>query len=498
MNARLVIISLLCVLTFLRWGWNTPREISPDEAYLALCGFTPDVAYFDGPPGVAIAVATGIRIAGTNGLGASLLWPMFAFAATLALYQLVAPVSGQRAALASAVLLNLLPAFNQSALSPSCVMPLTMFGLAFMACTWRAIETESTIWWVAAGLGAAGGLLFSFYAWFFLPALGAVFLVSHRWRRLLMSAGFWMATLPSLLVCALFLSWNAQHGWVHFIGGTWQTALTLDWSQLPISIVKASISLSPFVFLALQTGLLLSLREIRHAPKAKFLAVPSVLALLIATYQILRGESALAPGMLAAAFSTALLAWLPANFGNIPTRHALNIVFASAAVWTASALALQTTSPPLVSAKVGKAIQTIQTEQQTDQPLFLIAENAPLASALALHLTDLSAVHPGHPPVYVVESPYADSQYALWARYDQFVDAPAPSSDTVPDPFTEQKGVNPFIGSSALYITTQSPDDLPQAVTAAFGSYRHLADIKTPSGKILRLFLCTDYETLPL
>ena len=498
MNPRLLILALLCILTIFRWSLNVGRELSPQEAYLALCGFSPSAAYFDGPPGTAIGVTAGIRIAGADGLGASLLWPLFAFGATLALYQFLAPLSGKRIALASSVLLNLFPAFNQAAVTPNCVMPLTMFGLTFMACAWRAVDSKRIAWWLAAGLSAAGGLLFTYLAWFFVPAVGVVLLASHRWRHQLASSGFWMAAFPPILIFTLLVWWNSQHGWVHFIGGTWQTAFTFAWSRLPIGIVNASIALSPLVFLTLQTGLLLALREMRHAPRAKFLAVPATLALLIAIYQILRGEPAAAPGMLAAALSIPLIAWIPANFGNIPSRHALNIVFASAAVWTATGLAFHTASQPLVTPDVGRAIEKLQTEEQFDAPLFLIAENAPIASALALQITDTSAVPAGHPPVYVVESPYADSQYALWPRYDQFVDTPASSADSALDPFTEQKGFNPFIGRSALYITTQTPDDLPQAVTAAFVSHRHLADITTPVGIILRVYLCSDYETMPL
>jgi hypothetical protein len=104
----------------------------------------------------------------------------------------------------------------------------------------------------------------------------------------------------------------------------------------------------------------------------------------------------------------------------------------------------------------------------------------------------------GHPPVYVVESPYADSQFALWPRYDQFVEAPKPTAEEAQDPFTEQDGTNPFLWRSALYITPQKPDNLPQAITAAFASHRLLAEITTPSGEILRVYLCSEYETLPL
>ena len=66
------------------------------------------------------------------------------------------------------------------------------------------------------------------------------------------------------------------------------------------------------------------------------------------------------------------------------------------------------------------------------------------------------------------------------------------------DPFTEQDGTNPLLWSSALYITPQKPDNLPQAITAAFARHRLLAEITTPAGEILQVYLCSEYETLPL
>ncbi|MGA1539344.1 MAG: hypothetical protein ACO39C_02875, partial [Chthoniobacterales bacterium] len=137
MNPRFLLLALLALLTVLRWLWLAPQELSPSAAYLALCGYTPSIAYFDGPGATAICTALGTRWAGAGALGAALLWPVFAVLATFALYHLVAPLSGARAATGSAVLLNLLPSFNEATVSPTCALPLTMFALGFAACAWR-------------------------------------------------------------------------------------------------------------------------------------------------------------------------------------------------------------------------------------------------------------------------------------------------------------------------------------------------------------------------
>lgn len=494
MNARWVFLLLLGALTLVRWMWGAPRELSPQEAYLALCGFTPAAAYFDGPPGTPVAVAAGLQIAGGGGFGANFLWPLFAAAATLFLYALTAPVAGPPIALAAAVLLNLLPVFNDAALAPTCAMPVAMFSLGFMAAAWRALERASLIWWLAAGLCAAGGLLFAYEALILVPALVVVLLASHRWRPHLIEPGIWAAAIPPLLVLGMLVAWNAGHGWVHFIGATWQSATTLDLRLVPPSLSAAVLGVSPVVFAALAVAWFFALRTIRVAPKAKFLALPATLAFLVAAYSAMQGHAALTPGLLAAALSIPLLLWLPRM------AYLLPFVFMSASLWTGLAIARQPITQPMVTAEVALRIEDLRrgASPNSAKPLFVIARDAPLASALALYLPDVSFSLPGHPPVYIVESPYADSQYALWPRYDQFVDAPAAAEDAAPDPFTEQDGANPFVWRSALYITTQTPDQLPQAITAAFAGHRLLAEITTPSGQILRVYLCSEYETLPL
>jgi hypothetical protein len=494
MNTRFLFPALLALVTILRWLWLAPQDLTPTGAYLALCGYSPSVAYFDGPGGAAVCTALGTRWAGAGALGAALLWPVFALLATVALYHLVAPLAGPRSATAAAVLLNLLPAFNTAAVNPTCALPLTLCALAFAGCAWRALDAESLAWWLAAGLCAAAGLLFDYLAWFFLPALLVVMLSSHRWRARLRGPGFWLAALTPLAVFTWLLAWNAGHSWVHFISGTWQTATTLRLSALPSALSAASAGASPLVLVVLAAAVLFGLREARTSRQAKFLALPAVLAALIALYLVLRDEPASAAGLVAAALALPLLARLPVP----PLLFAA--VWLSAAAWAAVTLASQRPAAPSITPAVVREIESLRAAQTdgSSAPVFLIARDAALASALALHLPDTSFVAPGHPPVYVVESPHADSQYALWPRYDQFVEAPKPAEDEAPDPFTEQDGANPFIGRSAIYISAQTPDQLPQAVTAAFAAHRLLAEITAPSGEILRIYLCQNYETLPL
>lgn len=496
MKTRFLLFFFLAVLTLLRWAWHASQELSPTEAYLATCGTVLSWATFEGPAGTALAVATGMQLVGPSSLGATIFWPLFAVGATLALYYLILPLAGEKAALTGAVLLNLLPNFNEAALTPNSAMPLAMFSLGFMACAWRGLDRLSSLWWVAGGFCAAGGLAFNYLACFLLPAMTAVLISSPRWRRQLLKPGIWLALIPSLALGGLLLAWNANHGWVHFIGGTFQTAITFDWAHLPYGIWDSTMAVSPLVLPLLGAAIFFALRQIGSSPKIKFLIIPSLSFLLITTYLLLRGESSPAAALLTTALLVPALAWIPLS----SQPHLLSLVMLSAAVWSGAELALQPKLIPLVTPAVAAEISNLRQKQtiNADAPVFLIAENARLASAIGLHLKETSFVPVGHPPVYVVESPFAQSQYALWPRYDQIVEAPENDPEALPDPYTEEMGINPFILRSALYLTTERTEQLPQAITAAFAGHRLLAKIAAPSGESLFIYLCSEYETLPL
>jgi 4-amino-4-deoxy-L-arabinose transferase-like glycosyltransferase len=498
--------ALLLALTALRWAWLAGRDLSPAEAYMALCGYSPAVAYFDGPGGAPVAVAAGINLAGASGLGAALLWPLFAVAATVALFALVRPLAGNTAALTCAVLLNLLPAFNRAALTADCSLPLAACALGFAAFSRHALNKNSLLHWLGAGLCAAAGLFFDYLALLLPVALLVVLLASHRWRQNLRRLPFWISMVPILAVLFFLLRWNAQHGWVHFIGGTWQTATALRLSYFPGALLDAIFAATPLVLLALVGGWFGVISRIKDTPTAKFVAIPATLAVLFAFYTSLLGDRGTAPALLALTLTLPMVVWLPEIWWSKTLRPLtrfcsaktfLIAAAAGAALWTSLVIARSPRPPAAINQEAVREMETLRRSLSGETPLFLIARDAPLASAVALHMSDLSFVAPGHPPVYVVESPYANSQYALWPRYDQFTEKTTDPGAAL-DPFTEQDGANLFVGRSALYITPQKTDELPQSMTAAFASHRQVAEITLPNGRLLRVYLFSDYQTLPL
>jgi len=501
MNLPLALLSFLTALTALRWSWNLGLALSPESAYLAICGTIPSLAYFDGPGGTPVGVALGVSLFGGNALGAAFLWPVYAMLATLALYGLVLSMAGPRPATSVAVLLNLLPIFNRAALDPSSALPLAASALGALACAWRGLSEDSLRWWFAAGCLMACGLFFSYAAWLLPSGILIAMAASHRWRRRLTQPGFWMTWAPPLIVMWALLQWNVDHGWVHFIGNTMVSSLNIHWTRFPGAMATAAVSISPLTMVALTLALWFGLRETATSPKIKFLFFPALVALAAWLYSDLRGLTAQTPGLLATVLILPLLVWIPSRLGRVPTSIFVNVTFVTSALWTVGALVRHPHESGFIDNAVVENIEYVASSFTPDNssPPLLIAEDEAIASAVAVHLPGGAFTQAGDPVVYTIESAFAESQYALWPRYDQFTEAPPTAETSVPaDPFTEQDGANPFLGRSALYITRQQPDDLPQAITAAFGAWRLVAEISALNGKVLRIYLCSDYQTMPL
>src|SRR6185437_8604894 len=100
------------------------------------------------------------------------------------------------------------------------------------------------------------------------------------------------------------------------------------------------------------------------------------------------------------------------------------------------------------------AVEKLRTElePQLGERLFLIADQRDRASELSFYLRDKRVEGPGHPPVYIVESQDILNQFSFWPRYDEFVPATSVPAQNEGDVYTEEAGVNPFVGRSALFV----------------------------------------------
>ena len=94
------------------------------------------------------------------------------------------------------------------------------------------------------------------------------------------------------------------------------------------------------------------------------------------------------------------------------------------------------------------------------------------------------------------------NQFSFWPRYDEFVEQPAASREKN-EVYTEENGINPFEGRTALYIQDSGKEQPPHNIRAAFQSTERVTTSRSTRrfGQRLRsleIFLCRNYRTLPL
>ncbi|MGZ5538170.1 MAG: hypothetical protein ACXWG0_06555, partial [Chthoniobacterales bacterium] len=142
-----------------------------------------------------------------------------------------------------------------------------------------------------------------------------------------------------------------------------------------------------------------------------------------------------------------------------------------------------------------------EVEQQIGTKVFMIADERARASELAFYLRDKRIDGPGHPPVYIIESQDIVNQFSFWPRYDEFVAAPVAPPAEGGDVYTEESGVNPFQGRTAIYVQNTNAGT-PHSISAAFQSTEYYRTIEVRRyGRLVRslqLFVCKNYRTLPL
>jgi hypothetical protein len=109
---------------------------------------------------------------------------------------------------------------------------------------------------------------------------------------------------------------------------------------------------------------------------------------------------------------------------------------------------------------------------------------------------------PGHPPVYIPESQDMVNQFSFWPRYDQFVELQPGMQRPEGEVYTEENGINLFVGRDALFIRAGEKQRVPRNIQAAFQSTEPMGTIEVSRyGKAIRIwqvFLCRNYRTLPL
>jgi hypothetical protein len=98
-------------------------------------------------------------------------------------------------------------------------------------------------------------------------------------------------------------------------------------------------------------------------------------------------------------------------------------------------------------------------EKETGQKTFLIANSYGTAAELCFYLPEKRIESPGHPAVYVPESPVAENQFHFWGRYDEYEARVAPVVNDQAD--SAEYGLSRFAGRTAIYVTDREIETIP-------------------------------------
>jgi hypothetical protein len=423
------------------------------------------------------------------------------------------------------VALNVTPIFNIGAFVMTIDASSIFFWLAAMFTFWLAVEKSPNFswYWPLTGLLIGLGFLSKYTDALELVSIVLVLALAPRLRQEFKRPGLY-SLLGVFAVCTVPpIVWNQQHAWITLVHLRSRGSLEHGFGFHPAEVLsflgQHFLVYSPILFLALALGVIASWRRVNQQFKVLFLMWFGLPIFLF--YLLLSLNKAAAPNWDGLAFlGFGLLAvhfWWEKLEASVTLR--LGAAVAIMVGLTMSVVALDThvlrvagyrfkRSDPSDRMRGWKSATGALEKMRNDlemkfgEKFFLIADARDRASEISFYLRDKRVEGPDHPPVYIPESQDMVNQFSFWPRYDEFVEVkpgmPRPESET----YTEENGINPFVGRDALFIRSGEKEHVPHNIRAGFQSTEPVGTIEVRRyGKVLRIwqvFLCRNYRTLPL
>lgn len=525
MTPRWLLVGFLVALTAFRLCYIGQVELSPDEAYYFQWAQRPDLSYFSKGPGVAAAIWLGTRLFGENEFGVRVLSPLLALGTSLLMFSFARRLYSEPVAIWTVLMMNLIPIFQAGGLVMT-IDPLSIFfWMAALYTCWLALERSPafSLWWPATGALIGLGFLAKYTNAMQLLSVVLLLALTPKYRSALVRPGFYAMLGTFALLTLPPLVWNARHDWVTLthLGarGGLNSGFRVDAGEF-FSFLGAHFGVySPLIFVGMLGAIWAGWRKARHQFKSRFLlAFTLPLFALYFTLALKQAGEAnwTAPAMLSLA-PLAVAFWreraVEHRWARVSVAAAL-VLAAIMSVFTVDSEMLRRLGISLpyerdptarlrgwrtAAESIGALRKRFEAEH--GQPVFLIANKYGTAASLAFYLPEKRTEAPGHPPLYVPESPVPENQYYFWPRYDENV---APPAGVLPQDayYTEELGYNPFLGRTALYITDRAEERPPSMIKRGFERVEMIACIDFKRRELplrqLRVFACYNYRQISL
>src|SRR5213593_2236235 len=483
----------IVALTAIRLSMLATTDLEFDEAHYWMWSERLAPAYFSKGPGIAFVMRTSTAVFGANEFGVRCFSPVLAAATSLLLLYFARRLFSATAGLWAVIALNVTPIFNIGAFLMTIDALSVFFWLAAMFTFWLALEKSPHFsWhWPLTGLLIGFGFLSKYTNAFELVSILAVLALAPRLRREFARPGLYFLLGMFALCTVPPITWNAQHAWITLTHLRSRGGIEQGFGFHPAEILsfvgEHFLAYSPFLFLALAWGVIGSWRRVNQQFKVLFLMWFGLPVFLF--YLLLSVNKSAAPNWDGLAFlGFGLLAihfWWEKLERSVMLRIAA--VAAMLVGLSMSIVALNTDLLRTVGYKFKRsdpsdrmrgwnsatnALEKIRNDLETKlgEKLFLIADARDRASEISFYLRDRRVEGPGHPPVYIPESQDMVNQFSFWPRYDEFVELKPGTPRPEGEAYTEENGINLFVGRDALFIRNGEKEHVPHSIRAAFQS----------------------------
>jgi len=515
----------IIALTATRLSLLATTDLEFDEAYYWMWSERLAPAYFSKGPGIAFAIRASTALFGANEFGVRFFSPILAAGTSLLLFYLARRLFSPTAGWWAVVGLNFTPIFNIGAFLMTIDSLSVFFWLAAMFTFWLAVEKSPRFsWhWPLTGLLIGLGFLCKYTNAVELISILLVLALAPRLRQEFARPGLYLLLGVFAFCTVPPIMWNAQHAWITFAHLRSRGGVEHGFGFHPGEVFKFIgehfLAYSPFLFLAITVGVIGSWRRVNQQFKVLFLmwfGLP-----LFVFYLLLSINKSAAPNWDGLAFFGFGLLAIYFWWERLETSVILRLC-AGAALLTGLLMSLVALDTDLLRVagyrlsrrdpsdrmrgwkSATRAVEEIRSdlEAKLQEKLFLIADARDRASEISFYLRDKRVEGPRHPPVYIPESQDLMNQFSFWPRYDEFVELKSGVPRTEGEVYTEENGVNPFVGRDALFIREGENEHVPHNIRAAFQSTEPVGTIQVSRyGKAIRtwqVFLCRNYRTLPL